>query len=116
MYNLKTDGVHTTRDVIWLRRMYYTAPTAVPELALELDDDIDIITPQDNKADKNQNKLARESVDYVDLDEDEDDDAPMPRLIPQVDDANDSDSSDQEDDDENSESEKGKSLAGRHQA
>jgi hypothetical protein len=115
MYNPKTDGVHTTCDVIWLRRMFYTAPTAVPEIALEPDDDINVITPQDNKADKNEEKSARESVNNADLDEDdeEDDDALMPRLIPQAEAANDSDSSDEEDDDEgNSESGKGQ-VTGR---
>jgi hypothetical protein len=69
------------------------------------DDNIVIITPQDNEADKTPNKLAWESVDDVDLDDD--DDEPMPPLIPQANDANESDSSDEEDEDENSESEKG---------
>jgi hypothetical protein len=105
MWNPKTEGVHTTRDVIWLRRMFYTAPTAVPELALEPDDDIFIITPQSQEADKNPNKSARESVDDVNLDDD--DDELMPQLIPQVNDANDSDSSDKEDEDKKSEFEKG---------
>jgi hypothetical protein len=58
MFNPKTDGVHTTRDVIWLRRMFYPAPTAAPELALEpyddtviTNDDIVVDTPRNNKAD-----------------------------------------------------------------
>jgi hypothetical protein len=29
MWNPKTSGVHTTCDVIWLRRMFYSAPEAV---------------------------------------------------------------------------------------
>jgi hypothetical protein len=96
MYNPKTDDVHTTRDVIWLRRMFYTAPTTGPELDDDIvitNDDIVIVTPPDNKADKNQGKSAGESVDDADLADDADDDEPMPRLLQH--DANDSDSSDE---------------------
>jgi hypothetical protein len=32
MYNPKTKGVHTTRDVVWLRRMYYQKPADSPEI------------------------------------------------------------------------------------
>jgi hypothetical protein len=105
MWNPKTEGVHTTRDVIWLRRMFYTAPTAVPEIALEPDDDIIIVTPRNQEKDENPNKSSRESVD--DDDSDDSDDEQMPKLIPQANDGNDSDSSDDEDEDEASESKKG---------
>jgi hypothetical protein len=85
--------------------MFYTALTAVPELALEPDDDIVIVTPRNQETDENPNKSARESVDDVDLDEE--DDEHMPQLIPQANDGNDSASSDEEDEDEASESGKG---------
>jgi hypothetical protein len=32
MYNAKTRGVHTTRDVVWLRRMYYQKAIQAPEI------------------------------------------------------------------------------------
>jgi hypothetical protein len=105
MWNPKTEGVHTTCDVIWLQRMFYTTPTAVPKLALEPDNDIVIVTPRNQEKEDNPSKSSRESVDDDDLDDN--DDELMPQLIPQVNDANDSDSSDEEDEDENSESEKG---------
>jgi len=32
MYDPKTQRVHITRDIIWLKRMYYEKPTRIPEV------------------------------------------------------------------------------------
>jgi hypothetical protein len=96
MWNPKTSGVHSTRDVIWLRRMFYAAPEAVPKIALEPDDDIIIVTPgHKNKAD-NPNEPSGESVDDDDSITigDDDDEEKMPKLITQTNE--DSDSEDEE--------------------
>jgi hypothetical protein len=103
MWNPKTSGVHSTWDVIWLRRMFYAAPEAVPEIALEPDDAIIIVTPgHKNKAD-NPNEPSGESVDNENSINigDDDDEEKMPKLIPQTNE--DSDSEDEDDEDEDSE-------------
>jgi hypothetical protein len=56
MWNPKTSGVHSTRDIIWLRRMFYAAPEAVPEITHKPDDDIIIVTPGHKKKADNPNK------------------------------------------------------------
>jgi hypothetical protein len=104
MWNPKTSGVHSTRYVIWLRQMFYSAPEAVPEIALEPDDDIIIVTPVHKIKADNPNDPSGESVDDDDSINigDDDDEEKMPQLIPQTNE--DSDSED-EDDDEDSDSE-----------
>jgi hypothetical protein len=43
MWNPKTSGVHATRDVIWLRRMFYTAPVEEPKIAMDPGDYVIIV-------------------------------------------------------------------------
>jgi hypothetical protein len=40
MWDPKTKRVHETRDIIWLRRMYYTTKVLEPELAIEPDEEL----------------------------------------------------------------------------
>jgi hypothetical protein len=107
MWNPKTSGVHSTRDVIWLRRMYYATPVAVPEIAREPDDDIIIVTPRHKQKAENPNEPSGESVDDDDLIiiGDDDDEEKMPKLIPQTNE--DSDSEDEDEEDSDSENDKG---------
>jgi hypothetical protein len=83
------------------------APEVVPEIALEPDNDIIIVTPgHKNKVD-NPNEPSGESVDDDNLINigDDDDEEKMPKLIPQTNE--DSDSEDEDDEDSDSENDKG---------
>jgi hypothetical protein len=103
MWNPKMSGVHihNTGDVIWLRRMFYAAPVAVPEIALEPEDEIIIVTPGHKEKADNPNKPSGKNVDDDDLIniEDDDDEEKMPKLIPQTNEDSDSELEDDEDSD-----------------
>jgi hypothetical protein len=45
----KKNGVHTTRDVIWLRRMVYIVKPTDPEIVVDPGDDIIMVTPKIKK-------------------------------------------------------------------
>jgi hypothetical protein len=94
-------------QIIWLRRMFYAAPEAVPEIALEPDEDINIVTPGHKNKANNPNKPSGESVDDDDSINigDADDEGKMPKLIPQTNE--DSDSEDEDDEDSDAENNKG---------
>jgi hypothetical protein len=83
MWDPKTKRVHETRDIIWLRRMYYTTKVIEPELAIE----------------------PAEEVAQEDDDDDDEDLTGMPPLIPQNQSSGESDSDDDDSSDEEDENE-----------
>jgi hypothetical protein len=64
MWYPKTGGVHNTQYVIWLWRMFYAAPVAVLEIALEPDDDIIIVTPGHKEKADNPNEHRGERYEH----------------------------------------------------
>jgi hypothetical protein len=87
--------------------MFYAAPVAVPEIALEPDDDINIVTPRRTKKADDPNEPSGESVDDDDSINigDDDGEEQMAKLIPQTNEDNDSE--DEDDEDSDSENDKG---------
>ena len=68
MWNPETDGVHTTRDIIWLRRMYFSKPneSAIVGEPLLVEGAPDNMTTQDNAASVNEESSAGEGDDVAD--------------------------------------------------
>jgi len=78
MWNPKTNRVHETRDVVWLRRMFYekvegaqlpSPPLEPMEVITENDNEIDVVN--DEPDDNNEEPEQPEEVEQIDDDEDE---------------------------------------------
>jgi hypothetical protein len=79
MWNKATNGIHVTRDVIWLKRMYFEPPDValdldVPPLTTGDDDDLVIETGDDAPAESSGDDVVIEIPNDAEEDSDEDSD------------------------------------------
>ena len=59
MWNPITSGVHETRDVIWLKRMFYETPILVHDLAVA-DEDVEVSIPQHEAGESIQTRVNQQ--------------------------------------------------------
>ena len=65
MWNPETRKVHTTRDVLWLHRMYFRRPATRPDIVVDPDSPSEV---GESDANENENENANADESFTDAD------------------------------------------------